>query len=124
MKKLIKSQLLVGASANILFGVAILFFPRTFALLIQFNPLTNELFRLFVSGVAIGLGIGYAYIYIYEPDNLSLLVFGMGLKYWAFIVTLYCFIVHDLSLLMFMLFGIGNFLLAVSFSAYLYIRRS
>jgi hypothetical protein len=124
MKRLIKSQLLVGASANILFGAAILLFPHIVLRLVQFNPMTNELFRLFVSGVAVGLGIGYVYIYIYEPDNLSLLAFGMGLKYWAFIVTLYCFIVHGLSLIMFILFGIGNFLIAVSFSAYLYARRT
>ena len=123
MKKLIKSQLLVGAAANIGFGILILIFPGLSNQLLMFDPMGNQLFRLFVSGVAIGLGIGYAYVYKYEPENLSLLIFGTSLKYWASIITLFCYVYYDISIIMFIFFGIGNFLLAVSFSLYMIFQK-
>jgi hypothetical protein len=123
IKKFIKCQLLVGAIANISFGILILIFPELSNQLLMFDPMGNQLFRLFVSGVAIGLGIGYAYVYKYEPENLSLLIFGASLKYWASIITLYCFVYYSISIIMFIFFGIGNFLLAGSFSLYIIFQK-
>jgi hypothetical protein len=123
MIKFIKSQLLVGAVGNISFGILILIFPGLSNQLLMFDPMGNQLFRLFVAGVAIGLGIGYAYVYKYEPENLSLLIFGASLKYWASIITLYCFVYYDLSIIMFIFFGIGNFLLAISFSLHMVFQK-
>jgi hypothetical protein len=101
IKKFIKCQLIVGAIANISFGILILIFPELSNQLLMFDPMGNQLFRLFVSGVAIGLGIGYAYVFKYEPENLSLLIFGASLKYWASIITLYCFVYYNISIIMF-----------------------
>jgi hypothetical protein len=123
MYQMIRLQLLVGAGANITVGALFLFVPEVMLHSIGFDAASNQLFRLFVSGVAIGLGIGYAWTYRFDPDNLSLLFFGTCLKYWAFAVTLYCFVVHDLSFFMFLLFGIGNLLLAFNFSLFMYFRR-
>ena len=123
MYKLIKLQLLTGGLSNITIGILFLFFPKFVLECIGFDIFANQLFRLFVSGVAIGLGTGYIYTYRFEPENISLLIFGTSLKYWAFIVTLYCFIVHNLSLVMFILFGIGNLILALFFSLYMYMRQ-
>jgi hypothetical protein len=123
IKKIITFQLLVGALANISFGILILFFPELTTRILVFDPAGNQLFRLFVSGVAIGLGIGYAYVYKYKPENLSLLIFGASLKYWAAIITWYCFTYYDVSIIMFIIFGVGNLLLAISFSLYIFIQR-
>lgn len=124
MLKLVKSQLMVGAFVNITFGVLILCFPDFAGMIFQFDVMTNELFRLFVSGVAVGLGMCYGYVFVKEPENLSILIFGAGLKYWAFFITLYCFIVHNLSLIMFILFGIGNLGLAMAFTLYMLMKRN
>jgi hypothetical protein len=123
IKKFIKSQLLVGAAGNISFGILIMIFPELANQLLLFDPMGNQLFRLFVAGVAMGLGIGYAYVYKYEPENMSLLIFGASLKYWASIITLYCFIYYDISIIMLIFFGIGNFLLAGSFSLHMIFQK-
>jgi hypothetical protein len=116
-------MLLIGGLLNINAGIQYLFFPQFVLAQTGFDIFANQLFRLFVSGVAVGLGIGYIYTYIFEPENLSLLIFGTCLKYWAFIVSLYCFIAYNLSSVMFVQFGIGNLIIALFFSLYMYARQ-
>ena len=123
MYKFVRLQLLTGAFANTVMGILFLFYPPLLVQLIGFEAATNQLFRLFVSGVAIGLGLAYLWTYITDTDDHSVLFFGMCLKYWAFAVTLYCYLVYDLSFLMFLLFGIGNLMLAMGFSSFMYYRR-
>ena len=124
MYKIARSQLLAGAIGNITLGVIFLFFPDILSRYVGFDASTNQLFRLFVSGVAIGFGSYYFYTYRADPKDLSLLFFAACLKYWAFAVSLYCYVAYGLSILMFVIFGIGNLLLAANFSLYMYYKRA
>jgi len=118
-----KVVLLGAAAYNIGGALLILFLLERVAPLVGFAPLGNALFRLFVGGTALTFGIAYADLSRRPGGDLRLLYYGTALKYWAFLVSLYCFLFEGLSSQVLLLFGCGNLLFAVLFTWILAHRR-
>lgn len=115
--------LLAAAAFNISGGILLLFLLEHVAPLLDFAPLGNMLFRLFVGGTAVTFGIGYLRLALRPDEGLRFLYYGAGLKYWAFLASLYSFAFADLSLAMLLLFGCANLVFAVLFTGLLLRRR-
>ena len=115
--------ILAGSIFNIACGILVIFFLNYVAPLVDFDPLGNMLFTLFVGGTAITFGIGYYNVFRNPAKNLSFLYYGAGIKYWAFLIGVYCFLYHDLSLPVLIIFGVMNLVFAISFTIYIFSKR-
>jgi hypothetical protein len=111
-----KGTLLSASVYNITGGLLILFFLDIIGPFVGFTNTGSMLFRLFVGGTAITFGIGYLNLGRGAEGGSTFLYYGAGLKYWAFIISMYCFLSSDLSLQMLLAFGIPNFAFAVLFT--------
>lgn len=77
---------------------------------------------MFVGGVAVLFGCAYLAVSRDYHRNRPLLVCGTVLKYWAFAISLFGFLMSDLSPQMLVVFGVGNLVFAVLFTSHL-LRR-
>lgn len=81
--------------------------------LVSLEDQGNMLFRMFVGGTAITFGLGYFHVARSGRSRDSLLLFGAGLKYWAFAAALTAYVFYGLSLAMLLLFGTANLCFAL-----------
>ena len=103
-----KTTLILAAIYNVCAGLSVIFLFDQIAPLIDFEGQGNPLFRLFTGGTAVGFGAAYALISRSYDENHLILSLGTGLKYWAFLIALYCFLYHDLPAEALILFGVIN----------------
>ncbi len=73
--------------------------------------------KLFVAGVAVTFGALYVYLFFYPQYIFPILIFGAGLKSWAFLGSLYLYLLKRLDLKTFFDFGITNGVIACLFWA-------
>ena len=110
-------QILFSASVyNITGGFLIIFLLDRIGPFVDFANPGSMLFRLFVGGTAITFGIGYLNLGRGQERGGGFLYYGAGLKYWAFIISTYCFLFSDLSIQMLLAFGLPNLVFAVLFT--------
>jgi len=119
-----KNVPLAGAVFNLSGGICILFFLDFFGPLLNMDPSANMVFRLFVGGTAVVFGIGYINVFRDPKGYMSVLQHGAALKAWAFLISLYCFFQHDLSLLMLFGFGLTNLIFAMLFVIYIFKNKN
>ncbi len=108
--------LLSAAVYNITGGILIIFLLDWIGPFVDFTNPGNLLFRLFVGGTAITFGVGYLNLGRGQEKGSGFLYYGAGLKYWAFVISVYCFFFSGLSILMVLAFGLPNLVLAVLFT--------
>ena len=113
----------IAAGIGIIFLLHLDFVANGFGINVAAGP-EFMLFRLFVGGTTITLGIGYLNVFRNPSGSPSILVYGAGLKYWAFLISIYCWYSYGLSIAGLILFGLANLAFAVSFTIYLSSRRS
>lgn len=119
--------LLIGAALNLIGGCGIILsmlikIPFTFPVLPltdKINPHDYILFRLFTSGAALTFASIYIYLYLHPDYVMPILVFGMALKYWAFLASLFSFIFFKLPKNILINFGLTNLAVAILFTYYL-----
>lgn len=111
-----KAVLLLASVYNVLGGLTIIFLLEVLAPFIGFEPRGNMLFRLFAGGTAITFGIAYFQLAYSGTFRTPILFFGNGLKYWAFIAALWCYLFFDLSISVLLGFGVGNLCFALLFT--------
>jgi len=110
---------LAGAIFNISGGVCVIFFLDLLSPFLTVDPSSNMIFRLFVGGTAVLFGVGYINVYRDPEQHVSMLKYGAALKFWAFIISIFCYFQYGLSLLMLAGFGLGNLILGIMFVAYI-----
>jgi hypothetical protein len=71
---------------------------------------------LFVGGTAITFGIGYFQSARRRADARTVLLYGCGLKYWAFIIIFFAYIFSNLWVGALVLAGFGNLIFAILFT--------
>ncbi|MEW6347540.1 MAG: hypothetical protein AB1646_00630 [Thermodesulfobacteriota bacterium] len=76
-------------------------------------------YRLFTAGAAFAFAAIYLYLFLHPEYAMPFLVFGMCLKFWAFVVSLFAYICYALPARDFISFGLSNFVFAVLFAVYL-----
>lgn len=115
-EKKMNRTLLSAAVYNISGGILIIFLLDWIGPFVDFTNPGSMLFRLFVGGTAITFGIGYLNLGRGRGEGSSFLYYGAGLKYWAFIISSYCFLFSDLSIQMVLAFGVPNLVFAILFT--------
>lgn len=122
-----KYILLAGSIFNIIGGCNILLsiivrFPYGFARI----PCADEIvppdymqYRLFTAGTALTFGAMYYYLYRNPEYAFPFLIFGMCLKYWAFLSGMFAYYRYRLPKDCLISFGVSNLIVAVLFSIYL-----
>lgn len=115
-----RAILLAAAAYNITGGLAVIFLLDLFAPAVGIaSPATNMLFRLFVGGTAVTFGLMYQAAARAKSLRATVLLFGTGLKFWAFVASLVSYLFYDLSATVFVLFGITNLVFAGLFTVIL-----
>ena len=125
-----RTILLIGSAVNCIGGISIILsmfkaMPFSFPKLPAadaINPNDYLLYRLFTAGTAFCFSSMYLYLYIHPEFAFPFLVFGMALKYWAFIASVIAYVKSRLPVSILVNFGIVNLFVAVLFSAYLIYR--
>jgi hypothetical protein len=123
--------LLLGAVLNGFGGVSIVWsmfasIPYSFEQLPnrdEINPSDYPLFRLFTAGTALCFSALYFYLYVHPQYTFPFLIFGMALKYWAFVVSLIAYVKFRVPKRVFIGFGCVNLMFAILFSSYLLLNR-
>jgi hypothetical protein len=113
--------LLVGAALNWL-GAAKFFIETLFAVRVATNsssPAEYLQFKLFTAGTAAVFGSLYLYLYIHPVFVIPFLVFGAALKTWAFLLSLYLFLIGRLPRRTLFEFGVSNGIVGTLFWIYL-----
>ncbi len=119
--------LLIGSAVNMIGGIMIilsLFRPLPFSFpplppREAINPGDYLLFRLFTAGTAFSFGSLYLYLFWHTQFAFPFLIFGMALKYWAFLASLIAYFKTGLPVSVLLNFGMMNLLVALLFTAYL-----
>ncbi len=119
--------LLIGAGLNLFGGCAIVLsmlvkLPYSFPVLPateKINPPDYVLFRLFTAGTAFTFTSMYVYLFFNPEYAMPFLIFGMALKYWAFIASIVSFMLFKLPKDVLINFGFSNLAVALLFSYYL-----
>ena len=113
---MVKKVLLSAAIYNISGGLLIIFLLNYLGPMIGMPIFGPSLFRLFTGGAAITFGVGYFFA-AKDFERQKLLVgLGAGLKYWAFLIALYCWWGQLISPFVFIAFGMVNLIFALLFS--------
>jgi hypothetical protein len=113
--------LLVGVALNWL-GAAKLFIEAFFAVRAAsaaISPAEYFQFKLFTAGTAAVFGSFYLYLYIHPVFVIPFLVFGAALKTWAFLLSLYLFLIGRLPRRALFEFGVSNGIVGTLFWIYL-----
>ncbi|HPI23399.1 MAG TPA: hypothetical protein PLE73_09385 [Spirochaetota bacterium] len=122
--------LLIGAGFNIAGGIGIFVsqfvelpysFPRVTAP-DRADPPDYMVYRLFTVGTAFSFGALYLYLFFHRENAYPFLIFGMALKYWAFLTSLIAYRRYRIPAAVFFNFGLGNLAVGILFSAYLLMR--
>ena len=119
-----KGILLSASVYNITGGILIIFLLDIIGPFVGFTNPGSMLFRLFVGGTAITFGIGYLNLGRGSEQRNTFLYYGAGLKYWAFVISMYCVLFSGLSLQMLFAFGLPNLVFAVLFTRILMTARA
>lgn len=125
-----RTILLIGSAVNCIGGISIIlsmFIPMPFCFpklpaADAINPDDYLLYRLFTAGTAFCFSSMYLYLYFYPEFAFPFLVFGMALKYWAFMASVIAYIKSSLPVSILVNFGVTNLCVAVLFSVYLIFR--
>jgi hypothetical protein len=113
--------LLVGAALNWL-GATKLFVETLYAVRAAAHsntPAEYLQFKLFTAGTAAVFGSLYLYLYIHPVFVVPFLVFGAALKTWAFLLSLYLFLIRRLPRRALFEFGVSNGIVGALFWIYL-----
>ncbi len=111
--------LLAGAVFNSIGGISI------FALFAKLTPSQRAhppdyaLYRLFTGGTAFTFSALYLYLFLNPQYAVPFLIFGMALKFWAFVVSLVAYGRYKLPKTDLFTFGVPNAILAILFALYL-----
>lgn len=89
----------------------------------KINPSDHPLFRLFTAGTALCFSALCLYLYFHPQYAFPFLIFGMALKYWAFVVSLIAFVKFRVPKHVFIGFGCVNLMFAILFSSYLLLNH-
>ena len=110
--------LLGGAIFNFVGGISILVL---FAKLPpqEMNPSDYAQYRLFTAGAAFTFSAIYFYLFQNPQYAMPFLIFGMSLKFWAFIVSILAYKRYGLPATDLISFGISNLIVAIMFAIYL-----
>ena len=111
--------LLGGAIFNFVGGAIILAKFVTLSEAQKGNPSDYAQYRLFTAGAAFTFGAIYFYLFQNPQYAMPFLVFGMCLKFWAFLVSLFAYVRCGLSLNDLFSFGISNLIVGGLFAIYL-----
>ena len=114
--------LILAGVYNIAGGFTIIFLLDFVAPLLDFHDQGNMLFRLFAGGTAVAFGLGYLSASRNYEENRPIVYYGTGIKYWAFLVSLYCYVAHHLSAQVLLGFGGVNFVFALLFTRFFLLR--
>jgi hypothetical protein len=123
-----KYILLIGSIFNIVGGINILLslalkFPFGFTEIppaAEIKPPDYMQYRVFTAGTAFTFGAMYYYMFKNPEYAMPFLIFGMSLKFWAFLSSLIAFYRYHLPKDCFVSFGITNLFIAILFSIYLF----
>jgi hypothetical protein len=85
----------------------------------KINPSDYVLYRLFTSGAAFTFASMYIYLYLHPEYAMPFPVFGTALKYWAFLASIFSFILFKLPKDILINFGFSNLTVAILFTYYL-----
>jgi hypothetical protein len=113
--------LLVGVALNWL-GATKLFVEAMFAVRAAPNsssPAEYLQLKLFTAGTAAVFGSLYLYLYVHPVFVVPFLAFGAALKTWAFLLSLYLFLIGRLSRRALFEFGVSNAIVGALFWIYL-----
>jgi hypothetical protein len=111
--------LLVGALFNFLGGISILV---TFAALPapeKRSPADYAQYRLFTAGTAFTFAAMYYYLFQNPQFAMPFLIFGMCLKFWAFVVSVLSYSRYGLFTKDLIGFGVSNLVVGILFAVYL-----
>lgn len=106
--------LLFGAVFNILGGINLLRVGLSIKP-VESLPEDYSLYKLFVAGVAVTFGALYIYLFFNTEYIIPFLVFGAALKTWALISSGYYYFINQISLKLFIEFGVSNGIIASLF---------
>ena len=109
----------VGAIYNIVAGIAVVVVDDWYLDWTGLMPAFHPLLQMFIGGTALVFGLGYLRAVNQPVELRALVVHGMWLKKWAFIASLYSFVLGTVSLPFFVSFGVTNLLLAFGFHGWL-----
>jgi hypothetical protein len=111
--------LLGGAIFNFLGGISILVLFVQISSSEEMKPPDYAQYRLFTAGAAFTFGAIYFYLFQNPRYAVPFLIFGMCLKFWAFVVSLIAYKWYGLSLKDLVHFGVSNLIVAGLFAIYL-----
>lgn len=114
-----KYILLAGAIYNFVGAVSVIVSFGALSDSQKASPPDYAQYRLFTVGAALTFSAIYFYLFQNPQYVMPFLIFGMCLKFWAFLVSLYAYIRCGLSSKDFMGFGVSNLILAALFAVYL-----
>lgn len=110
--------LLGGAIFNFLGGINILVsFARLSSQ--EMKPSDYAQYRLFTAGAAFTFGAIYFHLFQYPQYAMPFLIFGMCLKFWAFVVSLIAYTWYGLPSRDLFGFGVSNLIFSALFAVYL-----
>jgi len=111
--------LLAGAIFNFLGGVNILVSFARLPSSQEMKPSDYPQYRLFTAGTAFTFSALYFYLFQNPQYAMPFLIFGMSLKFWAFVVSLFTYGRYGLSSKDLVGFGVSNLVVGVLFAVYL-----
>jgi hypothetical protein len=112
--------LLGGAVFNFLGAVSIIVSFATLSASQKASPSDYPQYRLFTAGAGFTFSAMYFYLFQNPQYAMPFLLFGMCLKLWAFIVSLFSYRRYGLPLKDLFAFGVSNLVFAVLFAIYLF----
>ncbi len=111
--------LLGGAIFNFLGGVSILVMFASLSGLEKAKPSDYEQYRFFTAGTAFTFSAMYFYLFLNPDYAMPFLIFGMCLKFWAFVVSLLSHTRYGLPTKDLFSFGVSNLVVGLLFAIYL-----
>lgn len=111
--------LLGGAIFNFVGGISIIVLFVPISSSEEMKPPDYTQYRLFTAGAAFTFGTIYFYLFQNPQFAVPFLIFGMFLKFWAFVASLVAYKWYGLSLKDLVRFGISNLIFGGLFAVYL-----
>ncbi len=118
-EKIMQYILLGGAIFNFFGAISIIVLYAALPASQRASPPDYAQYRLFTAGAAFTFSAIYFYLFQNPQYAIPFLLFGMSLKFWAFVVSLYAYLRCGLSSKDLFRFGISNLIFAVLFAVYL-----
>lgn len=111
--------LLAGAIFNLYGGISKLASFAALSASQKANPSDYAPGRLFVVGTAFTFSAMYVYLFLNPQYIMPFLIFGMCLKFWAFVVSLLSYILYGFPMKALISFGVTNLVLGILFAVLL-----